>query len=78
MNENSDRVIVVQLLKEDQWIDCHHTFDDPNVIRRIFSVLQSQFHETPLRICDKFGAEIDMAPYIKSPAKKYQRRFYNE
>lgn len=74
MTPDTDRVIVVQFFKENQWFDCHHTFDDPNVIRRVFSMIQSQFHDTPIRFCDRSGHEIDMAPYLKAPLSRFKHR----
>lgn len=74
MTLNSDRIVVIQILKENQWIDCHHTFDDPNVVRRIFSLIQTQFSEAQLRVCDKSGQEIDVTPYLKTNVSRFQRR----
>ena len=74
MTPSSDRILVIQILKDNQWIDCHHTFDDPNVVRRIFSLIQTQFTDAQLRLCDKSGNEIDVAPYMKAPVSRSKRR----
>ena len=78
MTSNSDRILVIQILKENQWIDCHHTFDDPNVVRRIFSLIQMQFTDAQLRLRDKSGNEIDITPYLKNVGSKSKRRYSNK
>ena len=74
MIPNLDRILVIQILKENQWIDCHHTFDDPNVVRRVFLLLQTQFIDAKLRLCDKSGHEIDVTPYLRAPVSRPKRR----
>jgi len=49
---DSYRVIDIQIYKKSQWTSYYKTFDDKNVIYRIYSLIKSQIKGHKLRIID--------------------------
>ena len=52
------RTIDIQVYKESEWISCHKTFNDKNVIFRVYSIIKEQFKENEIRIIDDNGADV--------------------
>lgn len=73
----SDRIIAIQIFKNDQWTDLCHTFDEPNVIMRVISILKFQHKEAELRLIDTYGSPIDMTPYNQPQRTNFKFRGMN-
>ena len=73
----SDRIISIQIFKDDQWTDFCHTFDDPNVIMRVISILKFQHTNSEFRLLDTYGAPIDMTPYNQPQRTNFKFRGMN-
>jgi hypothetical protein len=67
---DSYRVIDIQIYKNSKWISCYKTFDDKNVIYRIYSLIKSQFKGHKLRIIDHNGKIIDPSILEKNKIRK--------
>ena len=52
------RTIDIQIYKEAEWISCHKTFNDKNVILRVYSIIREQFKENEIRVIDNNGDDV--------------------
>ena len=67
---DSYRVIDIQIYKKSQWTSYYKTFDDKNVIYRIYSLIKSQIKGHKLRIIDQNGKIIDHSLFYKQKIRK--------
>jgi hypothetical protein len=65
------RVIDIQIYHDSQWSSFYKTYDDINVIYRVFTLIQSQVKDQKLRIIDGKGNIID--PLILSNKRKMRQ-----
>ena len=68
------RVIDIQIYHDSQWSTYYKTFDDINVIDRVFTLIQSQVKDQKLRIIDGKGNTID--PLILSKNRKMRKQYF--
>jgi len=68
---DSYRVIDIQIYKKSQWTSYYKTFDDKNVIYRIYSLIKSQIKGHKLRIIDQNGKIIDHSLFDKKIGKNF-------
>ena len=69
------RIIDIQIYHDSQWLSFYKTFDDINVIDRVFTVIQSQVKDQKLRIIDGKGNIID--PLILSNNRKMRKQYFS-
>ena len=71
------RVIDIQIYKNSQWVSFYKTFDDENVIYRVFITIQYQIKGEELRIIDSNGEIIDSI-VILNKTKKQKIPFFKK
>jgi len=69
------RVIDIQIYHDSQWSSFYKTYDDINVIYRVFTLIQSQVKDQKLRIIDGKGNIID--PLILSNNRKMRKQYFS-
>ena len=72
---DSYRVIDIQIYHDSQWSSFYKTYDDINVIYRVFTLIQSQVKDQKLRIIDGKGNIID--PLILSNNRKMRKQYFS-
>ena len=68
-------VIDIQIFHDSQWSSFYKTYDDINVIYRVFTLIQSQVKDQKLRIIDGKGNIID--PLILSNNRKMRKQYFS-